>query len=98
MDDDFNTPVAVAALFDLASEVNRAQVAGARRATEGAGRLARAPRTRPADVPAARCPRQAADAGADARIEDAIAARIAAKREKDFAEADRIRARSLTTA
>ena len=38
MDDDFNTPMAVAVLFDLAGEVNRTRVAATARPAEGAGR------------------------------------------------------------
>ena len=87
MDDDFNTPVAFAVLFDLAGEVNRtrsAQAAGLLKALGGTlGLLQQAPRAW----------LQGGSGGPDdaARIEGLIAARAAAKRARDFAEADRIR-------
>jgi cysteinyl-tRNA synthetase len=86
MDDDFNTPVAVAALFDLAGEINRtgdAAVAGQLRALAGLlGLLERDPGA---------FLKQGADGDADA-IEASIAERAAAKKARDFARADAIRA------
>jgi cysteinyl-tRNA synthetase len=86
MDDDFNTPVAVAVLFDLATEINKtksAALAGELRALAGVlGLLERAPS-------------QFLQGGDDAeasRIEGLIAQRRAAKQAKNFAESDRIRA------
>jgi cysteinyl-tRNA synthetase len=87
MNDDFNTPVAIAALFDLASEVNRTKSAALARQLHGLGAtlglLQRAPqRFLHGD-----------GHGADgARIEALIAERAAAKKARNFAEADRIRA------
>jgi cysteinyl-tRNA synthetase len=94
MNDDFNTPVAVSVLFDLASEVNRTRdTALARQLKQLAGvlgLLGREPRV---------FLQQAAgtgDAGiAPAEIETLIAARVAAKQAKNYAEADRIRAQLL---
>jgi cysteinyl-tRNA synthetase len=88
MDDDFNTPEAMAALFDLANEVNRTQsadTAGQLRALAGVlGLLQRDPMTF--------LQGGAAEGGMDdAAISAQIEARIAAKKAKDFAEADRIR-------
>ena len=88
MDDDFNTPEAVAALFDLANEVNRSrdpQAATQLKALAGVlGLLQRAPEAF-----------LQGDTGANgldsANIEGLIAERAAAKKEKNFAEADRIR-------
>jgi len=88
MDDDFNTPEAVAALFDLANEVNRSrdpQAAAQLKALAGVlGLLQRAPEAF-----------LQGDTGADgldgANIEGLIAERASAKKEKNFAEADRIR-------
>ena len=54
MNDDFNTPVAIAVLFDLASEVNRDEVAGARAAVAAARGAARPAAARPGAVPARR--------------------------------------------
>ncbi|WP_085318181.1 cysteine--tRNA ligase [Derxia lacustris] len=87
MDDDFNTPVAVATLFELASEVNRTGSAVlARQLKQLAGVLGIGQRE----------PREFFQGGAvaddeAAEIEAAIAARIAAKKARDFAAADRIR-------
>jgi cysteinyl-tRNA synthetase len=87
MDDDFNTPVAFAVLFDLAGEVNRtrsADSAGLLKALAGTLGLLQQP------------PRQWLQGGGaehdDApRIAQLIAARAAAKAARDFGEADRIR-------
>jgi len=92
MDDDFNTPLAVAALFDLASEVNKSKSpAAARQLKALAGVIGLLERT-PQQF------RQAAvgDAGGDdAAIEAAIAKRAAAKKARNFAESDQIRAELL---
>ena len=92
LDDDFNTPLAVAAMFDLASEVNRtrsAELAAQLKALAGVlGLLERAPQAFLQAMP----PSATADeTGLEGRIADAIAARAAAKRARDFAQADRIR-------
>ena len=88
MDDDFNTPGALAVLFDLANECNRSRsptAAGLLRALAGVlGVLQQVPR---AFLQAA-----GASGGLDeASIDGLIAARAAAKAAKNFAEADRIR-------
>lgn len=91
MDDDFNTPVAIAALFDLASEINKAgdgdvKALGAHALRAMAATLGILERS-PADF------LQAGVAGLDAAaIEAKIAERTAAKKARDFAQADRIRA------
>jgi cysteinyl-tRNA synthetase len=88
MDDDFNTPEAVAVLFDLANEVNRSQSAEAAaqlRALAGVlGLLQREPQ----DFLRGHSGQGGLD---DAAIDARIAARSAAKQAKDFAGADRIR-------
>jgi cysteinyl-tRNA synthetase len=88
MDDDFNTPEALAVLFDLANEVNRSQsVAAATQLKKLAGVLGLLQRD----------PQEFLQGGAsvggldDAAINAQIEARIAAKKAKNFAEADRIR-------
>lgn len=92
MDDDFNTPLAVAELFDLASEVNRTkslQAARQLKALAGVlGLLERAPQE---------FLRGGSSQGGlgEAEIADLIAARAAAKKARNFAEADGIRAELL---
>jgi len=94
MDDDFNTPVGLSVLFDLAREANRQRESAPERATAAAaslrrwggllGLLQRDPEeflrggSQPSDL-------------SDADIEALIAARTAAKQRKDYAQADRIR-------
>lgn len=85
MDDDFNTPEAMAVLFDLANEVNKDK------STETAGLLKSLGAVvglleRDTD---AFMQGKVADDALD--IEGLILARIEAKKAKDFAEADRIR-------
>jgi cysteinyl-tRNA synthetase len=85
MNDDFNTPVAIAALFDLATEVNRTKSAALARQLRGlAGTLGLLGRD----------PQQflRGDGADDAHIDALIAQRAAAKTSRNFAEADRIRA------
>ncbi len=88
LDDDFNTPEAVAVLFELANEVNRsadARTAGLLKALAGQlGLLQRDPDAFLQGGPAA-------GEWTPQRIEAEIAARAAAKKAKNFAEADRIR-------
>jgi cysteinyl-tRNA synthetase len=85
MDDDFNTPAALAVVFDLAAEVNRHRRpadAGLLQALGGVlGVLQQHPRAY----------LQAGAVLDTASIEAQIAARAAAKQARNFAEADRIR-------
>jgi cysteinyl-tRNA synthetase len=90
MDDDFNTAEAVAVLFDLANELNRTHspdTAKQLRALGGAlGLLNRDPEAFLKAGPAS------GDGGlGEAEIDVLVQARIAAKKAKNFAEADRIR-------
>ena len=94
MNDDFNTPVAVAVLFELANVVNRTRDAALarqlRELAQTVGLLGREPR--------AFLQHAAGDTGFDfdeAVIEAKIAERAAAKQAKNYAEADRIRAELL---
>ncbi|NBC49241.1 MAG: cysteine--tRNA ligase [Gammaproteobacteria bacterium] len=93
MDDDFNTPEALAVLFDLAREVNRLRetdldaavaLAAELRALAGALGLL-------GQEPEAYLRGGGADGLVDSEIEAQIEARAAARRARDFAEADRIR-------
>jgi cysteinyl-tRNA synthetase len=93
MDDDFNTPEAMAVLFELANELNRTrspQIAGLLRALAGTlGLLQREPSTYLQAAPAG-------EGGMEAeQIDGLIAARVAAKKAKNYAESDRIRAELL---
>jgi cysteinyl-tRNA synthetase len=85
MNDDFNTPGAVAVLFDLAGELNRTrspQTASLLKSLAGTlGILQQSPRSY----------LQAGSALDEATIQQMIEARAAAKKARDFAEADRIR-------
>jgi len=93
MDDDFNTSEACAALFDLATQVNRsrsAQDAGLLAALAGLlGLLDRDP----AAFLQGRSGTDASSAGdlSETQIEALIAQRAAARKAKNFAESDRIR-------
>jgi cysteinyl-tRNA synthetase len=89
MNDDFNTPVAIAALFDLANEVNRSRDPALARQLRELGGVVGLLQRAPQDF------LHGAGAGDDAAIEARIEARAAAKRAKNFAEADRIRAELL---
>ena len=85
MDDDFNTPGALAVLFELANQCNRsrsAETGALLRALAGTlGVLQQTPRGY----------LQAGSGLEDAAIADLIAARAAAKAARNFTEADRIR-------
>ena len=94
LEDDLNTPAALAELFELARQINKAVdadekatlVARLRDAGNVLGLLQRAPAdwfSQPAG--------DAAGGPDDAEIEAALAARSAAKAAKNYAEADRIR-------
>ncbi|MGO4475000.1 cysteine--tRNA ligase [Massilia sp. 2TAF26] len=95
MDDDFNTPLAVAELFDLASEVNRSKsVKDARQLKALASVLGLLERS-PQEFLRAGTP---GEGGMDeAAIMEAIARRAAAKKARNFLDADAIRA-ELTAA
>ncbi len=87
MDDDFNTPEAMAVLFDLANEINKTnspQLAAQLKALAGMlGLLQRDPQSF--------LQGGAGDSFSDEHITVQITARITAKQAKDFAAADRIR-------
>ena len=85
MNDDFNTPVAVAVLFDLAGEVNRT------RSLATAGLLKALAATLNFLQQDPRKYLQGGGAVDEARITQRIAERAAAKRARDFALADQIR-------
>jgi cysteinyl-tRNA synthetase len=93
MNDDFNTPEAIAVLFELASEVNRAQgekqVQLAATLKELAGALNFLQRDPTLFLQAGS---RSSEVGMSAeQIEEQIRARVAAKQAKDFTKADLIR-------
>jgi cysteinyl-tRNA synthetase len=89
MDDDFNTPVAIAALFDLATEVNKSQSPALARQFKALaaviGLLERSPHEF----------LQGSGEQSPEAIQEMIDARIVAKKQRNFAESDRIRAELL---
>ena len=95
MDDDFNTPEAIAVLFDLATELNRKHAAGEQGSVRALADLMR----RLAGVlgflerePSAFLQSGNPDELEASAIEEWIAARAQAKQSKAFAKADQIRA------
>ena len=89
MNDDFNTPLAVAVLFELANAVNKTRSAALARQLKALGGviglLQRVPSEYLQAGPAV------AGAIGEAEVAAAIEARAVAKKAKNFAEADRIR-------
>jgi cysteinyl-tRNA synthetase len=94
LNDDFNTPLAVAVLFELANEVNKQKSPAMARQLAGlagiVGLLQRPPQQFLRATPASKD-----DDGLEAFVTEQIAARTEAKKAKNFAEADRIRAELL---
>ncbi|MBH9554124.1 cysteine--tRNA ligase [Inhella gelatinilytica] len=86
MDEDFNTPQALAVLFELAAEVNRSRSPQAAGLLRALGATLGILQGNPRDY------LQGGTAVDAAWIEDRIAARAAAKAARDFARADAIRA------
>ncbi len=93
MDDDFNTPEAIAVLFDLASEANRGSSPAAQLLRSLAGTLGLLQANPAIFLQAATSP----EGMLENEIETLIAARQTARDTKNFAESDRIRA-ALTAA
>ncbi len=94
MDDDFNTPVAMAVLFEIAREINRLQVAEPAAAASLATELRRLAGTLGLlqRDPGAFLQGGAGSGGpSTAEIEGLIDRRLAARHAKNWAEADRIR-------
>ena len=96
MDDDFNTPEALAVLFDTARALNRARDENAAKADQLAATLrqlgARLGLLQADAQHFLQSPRQTAASGlSDSDIERLIEARLAARADQDWAEADKIR-------
>jgi cysteinyl-tRNA synthetase len=89
MDDDFNTPIAIAVLFDLVTELNKSRsVAHARQLKALAGVIGLLERSPHEFLQGSG--EQSPDA-----IQQMIDARIVAKKQRNFAESDKIRAELL---
>ncbi len=87
MDDDFNTAEAIAVLFELAGEANRGHATAARM-LRSLGNVLGLLQRESADFLQAGV---ASEGMGESEIETLIAARLAARKEKNFAESDRIR-------
>ncbi|MCB1874883.1 MAG: cysteine--tRNA ligase [Chromatiales bacterium] len=96
MDDDFNTPEALAVLFDLAREINRLRTEDLQKAAALAAELRALAAVlgllqEDPDAYLKAAGSQDESGLADAQIDDLIARRKQARVDKDWAEADRIR-------
>jgi cysteinyl-tRNA synthetase len=92
MDDDFNTPAALAVLFELASEVHRTRDAASAGQLKALGGVLGLLQQDPRSFLQSGTPQDKATALDAAAIEERIQARAAAKKARDFAAADAIRA------
>jgi len=87
MNDDFNTPVAVAVLFDLASELNRSKSPAIARQLKALAYVLGLLERSPTEFLQATI----GNSLSEAQIEGAIAERAAAKAARDFGKADQLR-------
>lgn len=92
LNDDFNTPLAIAALFELANEVNKTRSAVLARQLKALGNILGLLEREPQQFLHGST---GGDGAAEADILARIEARAAAKKAKNFAEADRLRAELL---
>jgi cysteinyl-tRNA synthetase len=93
MDDDFNTPAALAVLFELATRTHRDRDAESAAQLRALGAILGVLQQDPQAFLQSGGGAADGDGAMDAaEIERLIAARAAAKKARDFAEADRIRA------
>ena len=93
LDDDFNTAEAIAVLFDLANEVNRERAPAMAALFKGLANILGLLEQDPAAFLQAGTEAGGEDEGAAIQVR--IEARLAAKKARNFAEADRIRAELL---
>jgi cysteinyl-tRNA synthetase len=91
LEDDLNTPRALAVLFDIARDANRSEDAGERRRLAARLRASGALLGLLALDPAAWFTRDSADGLTAGQVEQLLAERRAARGRRDFAAADRIR-------
>jgi cysteinyl-tRNA synthetase len=90
MDDDFNTPLALAVLFDLTTEINRSGDAGLAGQLRSLAAVLGLLERNPQQFLQSAHGTMVSD-GDNAQIAEKIAARIAAKLARDYATADRLR-------
>ncbi|WP_194723039.1 cysteine--tRNA ligase [Noviherbaspirillum malthae] len=95
MNDDFNTPIAISVLFDLANEVNKTHSAALARQLKALAGIVALLQRSPQEFLQAAPASGGEDALSEDQIAEQIAARAAAKKAKNFADADRIRAELL---
>lgn len=96
MEDDFNTPIAISILFDLANEINKTRSAVlARQLKSLANLLGFLERDAQVFLQAGSHHQKFSDASTGLDVEAQIEARSAAKRAQNYVEADRIRAELL---
>ena len=91
MDDDFNTPEAVAVLFDLANEVNRTRAAGMTTTLRSLGAVLGLLRQDPQVFLQGTAQRNESAQTLSKSVDEYIVDRVAARKAKNFAESDRIR-------
>jgi cysteinyl-tRNA synthetase len=87
MDDDFNTPIAIAVLFDLATEINKSKSVDQARQFKALAAVIGLLERSPQQFLQGGSGEQSPEA-----IEALIEARSAAKKARNFAESDKIRA------
>ena len=92
MNDDFNTPIAIACLFDLVTAVNRDKSPALARQLKALGGVIGLLGRQPQAFLQGASPEGGLS---DEQVSEQIAARAQAKKEKQFADADRIRAELL---
>jgi cysteinyl-tRNA synthetase len=86
MDDDFNTPIAIAALFDLATELNKSRAPAHARQLKALARVIGLLERSPNEF------LQGSGEQSPEAIQQLIDARLLAKKQRNFAESDKIRA------
>ncbi len=98
MDDDFNTPVALSVLFEMATEINRGGGAGLARELRAMGGVLGLLGRDAEPVRRSGLLGSDAQSGAidDSRVQELIDERVRAKRAKDYPRADAIRAELLS--
>lgn len=95
MNDDFNTPLAIAVLFELANEINKSKSQVLARQLRGLAAIVGLLQRSPQQFLHAGLSNAEQDGDMEAFVEEQIQARTEAKQARNFADADRIRASLL---